>query len=752
MEWHQKISEEQFKKKYMIQPGDTSPEVVLDQVAKEISNAEKGSRKKKEWYSKFKYILETGYFSPGGRTVANARENTNTPYYVNCYATEIPDTLQGIYKTLEKDSIINKSGGGNGINFTPLRPEGATLSKGGHSSGPVSFMELFDTSGKIILTGGNRRAARIFLLDVSHPDIRQFITAKRGEENKKLTHANLSVVITDDFMKAVKKGKNWDLTYNGEVYETVKARELYDLIVENAFYHNEPGVFFIDRVNRDNIGDYAYWIDAVNPCGEIPLTSKGGACNLGSVFLHKFVVNPFSSRAYFDSETFRVVVAIAVRFLDNVVSKTKYPLPEIENMQRTYRKLGLGYSGLGDALAMLGIPYGSEKAVTYTEAITKTLKETSYLTSSELAQEKGKFPGYVKKHVTNHNFIKDMPAYIQNKIKRYGLRNVGLNAIAPTGTISLTLGQNCSSGIEPIFSLEYERTIRTGNKEETEKEHVYDYGWLLYTSMKVKEGATEIEVPDYFTTINDVCPYDAVEMQAAAQRHIDSSISKTANLPSGYDKESYNQLFFKAWEKGLKGFTSFNPDGSIRGILNTESSASDMRPEHITRNSAPKRPKELECDIYDIRIKGEKHIALVGLLNGTVYEIFVTSDIENKIDTNKHSKGKIVKVTKGRYDLYLDDSIAVKDIGKVFDTTYASLSRLLSLALRHGTPLEHVVQQLAKDSNFIGFDKTVARVLKKYIKDGEVVTTSDKCEDCGADLFFQEGCKVCSQCGWSKCG
>lgn len=754
MNWYQSISEEKFAEKYMINDGDSSPSIVFEKVAEEIASVEKTPKLRERYGEKFYNIMNEGLFCPGGRTLANARPGTKNPYYVNCYGSAISDSLSDIYDTLKKDALINQTGGGDGINFSTLRPMGAPISRGGKSSGPVSFMELFDVSGKVILTGGNRRAARIFLLNVDHPDILEFITSKRGDLNKSLTQANLSVVITDEFMRAVKYNKQWNLQYGGVIYKTLPARELYDIIVKHAYEHNEPGVFFIDRVNKDNLGYYGFDLDVVNPCGELPLSSKGGACNLGSIFLHKFILDPFTEKATFDTDSFNYVVGVAIRFLDNVVSATQYPLPNIAEMQHNWRKVGLGFSGLADAMAMLRVSYGSRESVEFAGFVSELLRNASYGQSALMAHEKGTFPKYDKEKVTSHKFIHRLPKKVRELINKHGLRNVGLNSIAPTGTISLTFGQNCSSGIEPIFSVSHNRTIKTGDGDKSSTEQVHNLAWLLYNAHQFKENRAVEDIPEFFNTVEDIDPYDSLNVQAEVQKHIDSSISKTANLPSDYSFEQYKDLFFTAWKSGLKGFTSFNPSGSLRGIL-TNSEEDTSRPQHIIRSESPKRPKELECDIHIINIKGARHVALVGLLNGTVYEIFVTNDEDGSIDVNRHKKGKIIKIKKGKYDLYFNDDgedrLLINDIGKVFDSTYASLSRMISMSLRHGTPLQFVVDQLGKDPNFAGFDKTVARVLKKYIKDGEVVTTSDKCQECGSDMYFKEGCKICPNCGWSKC-
>jgi ribonucleoside-diphosphate reductase alpha chain len=321
-----------------------------------------------------------------------------------------------------------------------------------------------------------------------------------------------------------------------------------------------------------------------------------------------------------------------------------------------------------------------------------------------------------------------------------------LNTIAPTGTTSLTLGQNCSSGIEPIFSLEYDRNIRTDRGSKTER--VYDYAWLVYTSKFDTE-----EVPNYFKTALEIDPYKHIEVQSIAQYYIDNSISKTINIPENYSKSDYSKLFMHGYEKGLKGVTSFRI-GSMKGILDTLNSKKETRPQYINRTYAPKRPPELPCDIHEISVNKVRHIVLVGKMQGTLYEIFVTNDPKNEIEKIGKKEGIIRKVKKNHYQLLVEngeDKVYIDNIGQEFDEEYSSLSRFISMGLRHGVPLQFIVDQLQKDKNFIGFERTVGRVLKKYIKEGETVLT-DKCRECGEELVYQDGCVQCISCGWSKCG
>ena len=368
-------------------------------------------------------------------------------------------------------------------------------------------------------------------------------------------------------------------------------------------------------------------------------------------------------------------------------------------------------------------------------------------------QRRGRFPACDIEKLLEATFIKTLPEEIRNKIRKNGLRNIQLNTVAPTGTTSLSVGQNCSSGIEPMFALQYDRNIRTGIEDETKTETVYDYSWMTYLeTLSAEEKKEEVDIPSYFVTTVDIDPKQAIEMQAVIQKYVDHSISKTLNLPPGTSFEEYKDLYMYAYKKGLKGFTTFNPDGSLKGILEYSDKKDNQT---IKRVLAPQRPVDLACEIHQIKVKGKKHIVIVGIMNGGLYEIFVIDDPENHIDLKKYSSGVVRKAGKGRYDLLIESGpveAKLKDFTRTFDSPNSSLARFISMALRHGTPIQFVVEQLAKDTNFEDFERVISRVLKKYIVDGEEVIAGDsKCEECEGKLVFRDGCVTCPECGWSKC-
>ncbi len=741
-EWKQKISKEIFEAKYCLH-NEKSPEEVFTKISEEIASVEKD---KEFWSSRFFDEMNEGRLIPAGRILANARPDSKMKNYNNCFTIDIEDSMEGIYESLKEDAAISKMGGGVGFDISKLRPKGAPLSGGSESSGVISFLRIFDQSAKTIMTGGQRRSAHIALLDISHPEIEDFITVKKGDSNGELTQFNISVKVTDAFINAVKNDQDWDLVFDGKVYKTVKARYLYELLAKNAYMHNEPGIFYSDSVERYNNGYWAFKMDRVNPCGELVMPAYSLCC-LSAINLTRFVDKPFTDDSVFDFKLFAETIKVGIRFLDNVLDVTAYPLKKIEDFSKQWRRIGLGITGLGDMFAMLKIKYGSEESKELTEEIAMALRNESYLASVSLAEEKGAFSAYDAEKYLEARFIKELPEQIREAIRKHGIRNIQMNTIAPTGTTSLSAGQNCSSGIEPIFALSYNRTIRTGVGDETVTEEVSDYAYRLYHEITGKN-----DTPDYFVTTLSIPPYDSIDVQAAFQKYIDHSISKTLNLPDNTSFEDYQDLFMYAYDKGLKGFTTFNPNGSMKGIL--EYSKSDSE-EPIHSHHAPTRPAELPCDIHRVRSGTSSIIVIVGKMKNSLYELFVIDDPESKIDVETDSRTVVRKREGGRYDLVFingKEEVRLKNFTAEFDSPNSSLARFISMALRHGTPLQFIISQLRKDTNFADFERSVARVLKKYIKDGEEVITSDgECPECKERLTYANGCITCFSCGYSRC-
>lgn len=751
--WKQRISEEIFNMKYNLH-NENSIEDIFKSISQEIASCETLNRDKIE--NEFYEEMISGKFIPAGRILANARPASRMKNYNNCFTIAIDDSMESIYNALREDALISKMGGGVGFNISHLRPRDATISKGGESSGPISFLKVFDASAKTIHTGGGRRSAHIAIMNVDHPDIEEFITVKQGDKNKALTQFNISVGITDAFIDCYKNDGDWDLKFNNKVYKTVKARDLYNKLVQNAFMHNEPGIFNLDHVNDNSNAYYMYYIEQVNPCGEQSLPVYG-VCDLGAINFSKFIINAFTDSASVLWNDLAITIKTGIRFLDNVLSTTEYPLDKIQDRSLKERRIGLGFTGYADMLAKMKIKYGSQESIDFTEKLASFFRDEAYKASIELAKEKGSFPVLDREKFVGSGFCKRLPEQIRNDILQYGIRNICTMTVAPTGTTSLSLGNNCSSGIEPMFSLSYTRNYRTGKDEETASEVVYDDAWLEYVEAFSNESnknssnqPTKIEVPEYFVTTVDIDAKPSIDIQAIWQKYIDASISKTLNLKPGTTFEEYKDLFLYAYDKGLKGFTSFNPEGSIKGILEYNTSKKE---DQVMRHSAPKRPEELPCDIHQVSLSDKKFLVLVGKLESSLYEIFVDDNSEGVVDVDHHKEGIIKKNGKGHYSLIVkngSERVVVQNLAKSFDQTYGVLARFISMALRHGTPLQFIVEQLQKSKHFTSFEKVVARVLKKYIKDGELAV-GQACSMCGGTLEFREGCLTCPQCGNSRC-
>ena len=507
------------------------------------------------WADKFYGALESFKFIPAGRINAGAGTGDRNVTLFNCFVMgTIEDSLPGIYDGLKEAVLTMQQGGGIGYDFSTLRPMGAEV-KGvaADSSGPLSFMDVWDASCRTIMSAGTRRGAMMATMRVDHPDVEKFIEAKR--DPLRLRMFNMSVLITDPFMEAVRTNGNFDLVFDGKVYKTVRAKGLWDKIMSATYHYAEPGVIFIDRINEMNNLNYCETIAATNPCGEQPLPPYG-ACLLGSINLVALLNNDYT----IDEISLQDTVRLAVRMMDNVVDVSKFPLPAQEQEAKDKRRIGLGVTGLADALALGGIVYGSEEAVAWTDRIMKMIADEAYKASIALAVEKGPFPLFdADKYLATKN-MQGMDESIRSAIRRFGIRNALLTSIAPTGTISLYAG-NVSSGIEPIFALSYERKVmqKDGSKI---TEVVEDYGVT-----KWKRDNPGVPLPASFVTAQTLTPGAHIRMQAAAQRWIDSSISKTVNVPEDIDFDEFKQVYLDAYDMGCKGCTTYRPNDVTGSVL-----------------------------------------------------------------------------------------------------------------------------------------------------------------------------------------
>lgn len=540
-----------------LQPVENSIEETWQRLARAASSVEGLHRQ--EWEKKFYEALEDFKFLPGGRIWAGAGTEHHVTLF-NCFVMgRIEDSMDGIFESLKEGALTMHQGGGVGYDFSTLRPNGSVAkSTGTIASGPVSFMRIWNAMCATILSTGARRGAMMATLRCDHPDIEEFVTAKHkaGE----LNHFNMSVLVTDEFMKAVEEDEPWELKFDGIVHHQLPARGLWKKIMENTYDHAEPGVIFIDRVNEENNLWYAEKLSATNPCGEIPLPPYG-ACNLGSINLTQFVLDAFSPQARWNIDEIKKIVPVAVRFLDNIIDISQFPLPRQEETEKSNRRIGLGVTGLGDALIMLNHHYGNESARQAAAQVMELICLEAYQTSIEIAKEKGVFPLLDKEKYLKSHFIRKLPQDIQVGIHKWGIRNSHLLAIAPTGTISL-LANNISSGIEPAFDFKYRRNVL--NTEGRYNEHeVLDFAAKKW----IDEFGRNTPFSSAFVTALELDPQEHLKMQAALQPFIDNSISKTINIPHDFPFDQFVDVYRQAYQLGTKGCTTFRPNEVTGSIL-----------------------------------------------------------------------------------------------------------------------------------------------------------------------------------------
>jgi len=580
-------------------------EEVRTRVARALAAVEKEPAK---WEPAFYEALANG-FIPGGRVNSAAGTDLRATL-INCFVqpvgdsvSEVVDGKPGIYVALMEAAETMRRGGGVGYDFSSIRPRGAFV-KGTHSSasGPVSYMRVFDRSCETVESAGSRRGAQMGMLRCDHPDVESFIHAK---DEGDLKNFNVSVAVTDGFMRAVETDGDWELVHKAApgrdyadsayqrgdgqwVYRKVKARDLWQQIMQSTYDHAEPGVIFIDRVNNDDNLSYCEGIAATNPCGEQPLPPYGCCC-LGSINLTLFVTDPFTPKARFDFEAFGRVVRPSVRMLDNVLDVTVWPLPQQAAEARAKRRIGLGFTGLGDTLIMLGLKYDTDEARKMGARISEAMRDESYAASIELAQEKGAFPLLdADRYLAPPRFASRLPGALQAAIRKHGLRNSHLLSIAPTGTISLAFADNASNGIEPPYSWTYQRKKRMPDNSHKTYD-VEDHAWRLYRHL----GGNVEELPPYFVTALEISALDHMKMVAAVAPFVDSAISKTVNVPEDYPYDRFKDLYLEAWKSGLKGITTYRPNSVLGSVLS------------VTPDKASQQPNDLDTSDIDRRIRLE---------------------------------------------------------------------------------------------------------------------------------------------------
>jgi ribonucleoside-diphosphate reductase alpha chain len=748
---------------------------------------------------------------PQGSPMSGIGNHLQLQSLSNCFVIDQPhDSYAGILFTDQEQVQIMKRRGGVGFDISTIRPKGQPTSNAARTTDGIGvFMERFSNTCREVAQGG-RRGALMLTIDCRHPEVETFIDIKR--DLRKVTGANISIRFTDEFMQAVENNQSFCLRWpveahpeEAEIVKTVDAKQVWDKFVDAAWASAEPGALFWDTVVYngvvDRYRDVGYKTISTNPCGEIPL-SPYDSCRLMVVNLTSFVIGPFTDNARFDFGSFNDVVVKAQRLMDDLVDLEvecvdrilekieKDPQPDhVKQIERDLwnkiraaglngRRTGLGVTGLGDTLAALNVQYGSKCSIDVTEEIYKALAVGAYRSSIVMAKERGAFPVWDYEKEKDHGYLQRVINCCNGEYydmwKETGRRNIALTTTAPVGSVSCLT--QTTSGIEPAFLLSYKRRRKiTGSDASARIDFVDQMGdkWQEYTVyhhwfkkwMDVTGKTDPQESPYWGGTANDIDWVKSVELQAAAQRWIDHSISKTCNLPNSATKETVNDVYMHAWKTGCKGFTVYR-DGCRTGVLVSTETKKEESPKNAG-DVHPKRPKELPCDIHRVSVKddngvGQSWMVLVGLHEGKPYEVF--SGLAEHIEVPKKTKmGVLIRNGKkdgvATYNLRVpigtDDEILFKDVVNLFaNPTQGAFTRTISLALRHGIPVNFVVDQLqkGKDSDMFAFSRCVARVLKGYIPDGTKSTSEKKCKECGSDqVFYQEGCVTCSSCGSSKC-
>jgi ribonucleoside-diphosphate reductase alpha chain len=722
-----------------------------------------------EWGKRFATALADFKFLPAGRVVAGAGTGRNVTLF-NCFVMgTIPDDMSGIFSHLREAALTMQQGGGIGYDFSTLRPKGAPVKGvGADASGPLSFMDVWDAMCRTIMSAGYRRGAMMATLRCDHPDIEAFIDAKH--EAGRLRMFNLSVLITDAFMDAVKQDAPWELSFAGTTYKVLRARELWDKIMRATYAYAEPGVIFIDRINRRNNLHYCETISATNPCGEQPLPPYG-ACLLGSINLAALVREPFTDAAALDLDELKRIVPLAVRMLDNAIEVSRFPLDEQLHEAKAKRRIGLGVTGLADALILCGVRYGSARAVALTESWMKAVQRAAYFASIELAAEKGPFPLYDKEAYLAGETIAALDEDLKAAIATHGIRNALLTSVAPTGTISI-FADNVSSGLEPVFSFNYTRNVLMPDGSRKEEE-VSDYAYRLYHRLTGTAAGTSL--PDYFVDAQSLAPADHVVMQAAVQKYVDSSISKTINVPIDFPFEQFKDVYLQAYELGCKGCTTYRPN-EVTGAVLEASREKDTTQQRELPLPAP-RPKAK--DVYEA--------------GGVVY-------MTQPLDRPEALPGNTYKIAwpQSEHALYITLNDIVQDgrrrpfeifINSKNMEHYAwtvALTRMISAVFRRGGDVSFVVEELKAvfdprggawmEGHYVpSLLAAIGDVIERHMiaigfiapKGGhrhdaaerQVVNLSDsrprlaQCPKCGqAALIRIENCDQCTSCDYSKCG
>ena len=740
-----------LRSKYLA-PGEAGPLHIWDRIARAMASVEKDPQ---YWYDRFFSLLMDFKFVPGGRVMhgAGRDEAKRKPTLSNCYVVPIEeDSLEGIYRCLRESAMVYRTGGGVGTDLSILRPKGATVNATVDASpGCTAFMNLLSESTNAVSQAG-RRGALMLTLRVDHPDIEDFITIKNDAYRTKVQYANISVLVTHEFMQAVMSDSDFDLRWGGEVFRTVRARELWNKIITNAHASAEPGIIFWDTMREYHNVEYVNPLTSTNPCGEQPLASYT-ACNLGNLNLMSFV----GDDGAFDYEGLTETTKIAIRFLDNVIeyNMNNHAMPKIEEAVASDRRVGLGITGLADAFVLMKKRYDSEEALESIDKIMATICHNSYETSVELAKEKGAFPLFDWAGVKQSKFIQSLPKSLQKKVKDHGLRNCTLITMPPVGTGSIVA--QTTSGIEPIFCTSYTRRVKQADGESFRE-------YIVYHPLVQRLFGDDENLPDYVVTSHDIDPYFRVKMQGVIQKYTDSSISSTINLAEDIDVETVADIYITAYKEGLKGVTVYR-EGSREGILQTDAQA-EKAEEAI---SAPATPDQIAAAGFHPRQRPAVTTGITERINTGEGKIYVT------INEDEHGICEVFST-----------------IGKAGGNAAAqseAISRLISIALRSGVDPQELIRELKGISGpnpvwengelILSTPDAIGKAIERYVQrnagqgsqvaeegpaavslqeapppsfvQGSGSKTMTTCPECGSTVAHENSCLMCKHCGWSKC-
>jgi ribonucleoside-diphosphate reductase alpha chain len=735
------ISAQIWNDKYRLKSPDGTPidlsiEETRSRVARCLASVEPGEQDK--WTSAFEEVQQDFAFMPAGRIISGAGTDRNVTLF-NCFVMgEIEDDMGSIFEHLKQAALTMQAGGGIGYDFSPLRPKNAIVKGvGAKASGPLPFMDVWDTMCDTIESAGARRGAMMGTMRVDHPDIEEFVAAKKVKG--RLSKFNLSVLVTDAFMEAVDQGAPWPLRFGGTVYKTIQARSLWDLIMKETYDHADPGVIFIDRINEMNNLAYCETISATNPCGEQPLPPYG-ACLLGSINLVCFIIDPFLPTARLDEVKLRAYVAVAVRMLDNAIDASQFRLDAQREEAFAKRRIGLGITGLADALMMVNQHYGSVEAASFAESWMGEINRAAYRASALLAKEKGAFPLFTEAYLSGKS-IQRLDSDIKMLIAEHGVRNALLTSIAPTGTISL-LADNVSSGAEPVFAHSYTRMIREpdGSKR---SEVVEDFAVRLFH----KTFGAETPLPAHFVTMADLTPSEHIRMQAALQRQTDAAISKTVNLPEDIAFDAFKDVYLEAYRSGCKGCTTYRPNAITGSVLSTTPAkpVAEIQPARPVKMA---RPSVLEGKTYKFRWRNHAYFLCINDIiddsGRRPFEIFINSK-------NTENMALIMTLTRMISAILRtgdDARLVLDELTQIFDPRggdWIEGKYMPSLPAVIGMKFEEHLRS-------IGLIEADQPDHHHEEPASTAMPTGDICPSCNElTLTHQGSCTLCTSCGHSTC-